>query len=304
MGSVDENSMKESISDLELVHWADEDHSMRGIAKKEGIPVESMYETYQSLYDARLDNGPLVIASPVVDVIFIAESGEFDGHIVAVRQSGRNVRRFLIRKDIFEEQYGTFQGCLNHVRSNNAVDSAIELEHLHDLGKKLNLSPTEIDPSRDYNRLEVDIVAALQLTQLLKENLADDSASSQAFELGFCVGRLFSSAQNYATLEPDANRAKEYEKSYQERGRKGKSKDRKSRRLSQLFECLTGLMKENPGFSRLKPIEVAKLAIIDASNQNPNLWSQGRGQIEHYLSCFASDDNFREAYRTLFPETG
>lgn len=277
---------------------------MTGIARKSGIPVERMYESFQSLYDAILRNGPLVVASPKVDVIFGTESGEFDGHIVAVRQSGRNVRRFLIREDEFEERYGTFQNCLDHVRSNNAVDCSVELKHLHDMGKKLKFSLTEIDPSRDYDRFEIDIFAALQLTELYNQSFADDPNNSDAFELGYCVGRLFSSAQNLATLEPDAQRAKEYEKSYRERGKKGKSKDRKGQRLSHLFGCLTSLVKDNPGFSRMRPIEVAKLAIQDAAFENPTLWSQGRGQLEHYLSCFASEEKFRKAYRALFPETG
>lgn len=300
----DEFTLNQRISDLELIHWVDEEHSMRGIAKREGIRLEKFYETYQSLYEGILENGLLVIASPVVDVIFIAVSGEFDGSIVAIRQSGRNVRRFLIREDQFVERYGSFQGCIDHIRSNNAIDCEIELKHLNELAKVLNLSIDEIVPTENHNRLEVDIIAALQLIAIFNENLSNDDTTTFAFELGYSVGRLFSSAQNYVTLEPDAKKAHEYEKSYQERGKKGKSKDRKDQRLDHLFECITYLVKENPGFSRLRPIDVGRLAIVDASKENPSLWTQGAGQIEHYLSCFASDEKFRIAYRTLFPETG
>lgn len=124
------------------------------------------------------------------------------------------------------------------------------------------------------------------------------------FELGYCVGRLFSSAQNLATLEPDAVRAEEYKESYRERGKKGKSQDRKGARLDHLFACITDLVAQNPALSRLKPIDVAKLAIHDAAIQNPGLWTQGRGQLEQYLTCYASEPKYRIRYRDLFPKTG
>jgi hypothetical protein len=207
----------------------------------------------------------------------------------------------LIRSDLFEAEYGSVRDCLDHILSNNAVDCELELTHLYDLAELLNLSATEVDPERDYGRIEIDVTAALQLIDLASEN---GETYSFDFELGYCVGRLFSSAQNLVTLEPDARKAKDYEQSYRERGRKGKSQDRKQARLDHLFACIENLVAQNPALSRLKPVEVAKLASQDAASENPNLWSQGRGQLEHYVTCFASDSNYRTRYRDLFPKTG
>lgn len=304
MSNDDKPELDDEIRDLELVHWVDEKSSMRGIAQADGVPVKKLYVTYEEVYAAILEHGPLVFGNSKVDVMFFAVSGTFDGDIVAVRQSGRNVRRFLIREDLFEKEYGNFKNCLSHIQSNNAVDCEIEIKHLYDMAEKLQLSATEIDPERDYDRLEVDITAALQMLHILDGLTEDDAEYSSDFELGYCVGRLFSSAQNLATLEPDAQRAGEYEQSYRERGKKGKSQDRKGARLDHLFACITELVAQNPALSRLKPIEVAKLAVQDAATQNPGLWTQGRGQLEQYLTCFASEPKYRIKYWDLFPETG
>ena len=183
------NSVEDEIRDLELVHWVDEEHSLRGIARNSGVPMEREYKTFQDLYNAILENGPLVGTSSIVDVSFLAVSGEFDGQIMAVRQSGRNVRRFLVREDLFEDQYGSFQNCLDHIRSNNAVDCELEIKHLNDMAEKLEVSPSEIDRSRSYSRLEVDIIAAVQLLEIMDQHLADDTTKFHSFELGYRGGR-------------------------------------------------------------------------------------------------------------------
>jgi len=297
-------STMEQIRDLELADWVDEESSLRGLALKDGLRVREPYKSFRELYDAIIEHGPLLYATSIADAIFVAVSGPFDGHILAIRHSGRNVRRFLVREDLFEEQYGSFSNCLDHILSNNAVDCEIELKHLFDMADKLQISPSKFDPKRDYSRLEVDIVAALQLMQVLDKVNGTEGVYSSEFEIGFCVGRLFSSAQNLATLEPDARKAREYEESYKERGKKGKSRDRKEARLDHLFKCLEHLISQNPALSRLKPLDVARLACQDAASQNPNLWTQGRGQLEHYLTCFASEPKYSKAYYELFPETG
>ena len=292
------------ITDLEMVHWVDEQSSMRSIAQARGKRVEKIYETFQELNDAILKEGPLVISSPIVDVTIFAPDGRFDGHLIAIRHSGRNVRRFLIRCDFFEKQYGSVTNCIDHISSNNAVDCELELAHLGDLADALELSQTKIDPERDYGRLEVDIVAALQLLKIVDDLNGGEGTIPPDFEFGYCVGRLFSSIQNLATLEPDAVKASEYERSYKERGKKGKSRDRKDARQDHLFECIERLVEQNPALSRLKPLDVAKLACQDAISQNPDLWTQGSGQLEQYLTCFASEPKYRKVYHDLFPETG
>lgn len=290
------------IRNLELVRWTNKTESMRGVARREGEPVAHWFQTFREAYDAIVEKGTIVYSSDQVDLILTAPQGEFDGHIVAIRQSGRNIRRFLIHADQFDDLYGDFPNCFNHLLSNNAVDCEVELSHLFRLARELRLDPSTLEAGRIYDRLEIDVVAALQLIEIAKSFCGEESKG--AFDLGYCVGRLFSSAQNFATLEPDAARAAEYAKSYQERGRKGKSKDRRERRLDHLFGCIKRLVKYNPALSRLKPIEVGRLALADASLEEPQLWAQGKGQLEAYLTAFASEKKYLDEYRRLFPKTG
>lgn len=294
----------ESMPDLEMVHWAPEGESLRVRAPRDGFRVQRPYETFGELYLGLEQHGPLIVAGEMVDVIFVALSGEFDGHVMAVRQSGRNVRRFLVRSDTFDDEFGDFQGCIDHIRSNNAVGVDIELKHLRDMAEIRDLDTNEFDPERSYDRLEIDIIAALQLWELAEEISAEDADKNFVFILGFCVGRLFSSVQNLATLEPEAARARQYESSYRERGLKGKSKDRKVQRLEHLLNHIQALVDANPDLSRMNPKEVALLAILDASAEDPRLWSQGKGQLDAYLTTYASEEPYREVYRRLFPKTG
>ncbi|MEL7453001.1 MAG: hypothetical protein AAGJ50_06470 [Pseudomonadota bacterium] len=296
--------MFEAIPNLEMVHWATEGESLREIALSNGLRVEQPYETFEELYLALEQHGPLVIAGPKVDVMFVPLDGEFDGHVMALRQSGRNVRRFLVRSDSFGDEFGGFQGCVDRILSNNAIGIEIELKHLQDIAEALDLAPNEIDPERSYDRLEIDIIAALQMWGYAEQMAAEDEAKDFVFALGFCVGRLFSSAQNLATLEPDAVKARQYESSYGERGLKGKSKDRREKRLEHLFAHICKLVNANPDLSRMKPKEVARVALADACSNDPQLWTQGKGQLDSYLTTYASDEPFREVYRSLFPKTG
>ena len=292
------------IENLELVHWVEEKDSVRGHAIESGKRIDTPYSGFDELYAAILKEGPLICANDMVDICFFTPSGEFDGHIIAIRQSGRNVRRFLVRSDHFEDLFGSVQGCIDHIMSNNVPECAVELKHLHDLATARGLVADNFDPDRRYDRMEIDIVAALQLLDVLDASFGGDESRQAIFEIGFSVGRLFSSAQNYATLEPDAAKAASYEKSYVDRGKKGKSKDRKKERMEHLFSHIVELVKTNAALSRLKPIEVAKLALEDASSENPKLWSQGGGQLDQYLTEFASDPAFQATYYSIFGKTG
>lgn len=64
------------------------------------------------------------------------------------------------------------------------------------------------------------------------------------------------------------------------------------------------LIAKNPAISRLPPVQVAALALHDAAKDQPKLWSQVKGQVESYLTFFASDANFRHRYNALFFKTG
>lgn len=304
MAISDEHNNVDEIDNLELAHWVSEENSMRGQALKYGKRPDKRYQGFDDLYSAILEHGPLVVTTNRADLTLFTPCGEFDGHIIAIRQSGRNVRRILVRSDRFEDMFGSVENCISHLLSNNVPECAVELKHLHAVAKAYGLSGSEVDPSRSYGRLEVDIVAAIQLLDLLENCFDDDEDTNAIFEIGFSVGRLFSSAQNLATLEPDAAKAQKYEESYVERGKKGKSKDRKRERIDHLFEHLVALVAANSALSRLKPIEVAKLALEDASNEKPMLWSQGGGQLEQYLTVFASDPKYQAYYYKIFRETG
>jgi hypothetical protein len=274
------------------------------LARANGYQPTKEYQSYEELYNAILAHGALVVATDIADAAFVVPGGRFDGHIVAIRQSGRNIRRMLIRSDHFEYMFGNVRNCIDHVLSNNVPECAVELSHLKDLADKLGLSAKNIDTEKHVGRLETDIVASLQLLEILKDSFEDDDVTEAVFALGFSVGRLFSSVQNLVTLEPDATKANEYRKSYATRGKKGKSKDRKQERLKHLFGHIQRLVDQNEAFARLKPIAVAKLALQDALAENPKLWTQGAGQLESYLSTFASDPTFKSKYYEMFPETG
>lgn len=289
---------------LEMVHWVEEENSFRTVALNEGHKPAAGYQSFEELYEAIITHGPLVVPTDMVDAIFIAPTGKFDGHLIAIRHSGRMVRRMLIRSDEFGAAYGTVQNCINHVLSNNIPECSVELKHLEDLAEEYGLATEGFVPNAPVARVEVDIIAALQLMEIFNEHFGEHQNSFEIFELGFSVGRLFSSAQHGMTLEPDAVRAREYQRSYAERGKKGKSKDRREARLDDLFEHIVALVDENSALSRLKPIEVAKLAFDDAKKQRPALWSQGGGQLESYLSTFASDPSYAKQYYRMFPKTG
>ena len=131
---------KPRITDLELVHWTDEKLSMRGITQG-GPRVAKNVETFDQVRSAILEHGPIVIATDRVDLSFFVLSGYFENEIMAVRQSGVNVRRFLVREDEFEFAFGDFRGCIDHHLSNNAANSEIEIKHLLDLAESLGLNP-------------------------------------------------------------------------------------------------------------------------------------------------------------------
>lgn len=290
---------KPRITDLELVHWTDEKLSMRGITQG-GPRVAKNVETFDQVRSAILEHGPIVIATDRVDLSFFVLSGYFENEIMAVRQSGVNVRRFLVREDEFEFAFGDFRGCIDHHLSNNAANSEIEIKHLLDLAESLGLNPHDPDRDREYSRLEVDLIAALQHYSIARDFIDKESRFHGVFELGFSVGRLFSSAQNLATLEGKALKAEAYKASYKERGRKSRSSERRRERIEHLLLHLEALVAANSGMSRLKPTQVAELAIQDAETERPDIWNQGKGQVESYLTELASAPEYRSRFNAIF----
>ena len=148
--------------------------------------------------------------------------------------------------------------------------------------------------------LEMDLTAALQLSSVASEYVEKEGDYWGIFELGFCVGRLFSSVQNMATLEGKAHKADHYKASYKERGRKSRSSERRKARVERLLLYLETLVAANNAMARLKPIRVAETAIQDAAQERPDLWKQGKGQLEGYLGERASNDEYRPRFDAMF----
>lgn len=293
------------ITNLELIHWVPKEQSLQVQAKLHGRTIEKVYESFQQARDAILEHGAIVIATDRVDVIFFVPDGRYENQILAIRQSGVNVRRFLIREELFEVSFGTFRNCIDHIMSNNAVESEVEVQHLRDLFHERGLKTSGWDETRDHSRMDIDLVAAMQLLERLEDGFeAGDEEKDFLFSLGYSVGRLFSSVQNLATLEEKAYKADEYAKSYRARGEKGKSSERRLQRAEDLLVRIEGLISKNPAMSRLPPVQVASLALHDAVKEQPKLWSQGKGQLESYLTFLASEDKFRSRYNALFFKTG
>lgn len=288
------------ITNLENVTWVDEGQSLSAVARNSGAPVAKMYVTFQDAYDAISAGGPIVVGTPQADIIFFIAAGRFGDCIIAVRQSGVNVRRFLIEPGRFEDTFGDFQGCIDHLISHNTPEAILEVTHLRDLHKQLLPNGGAFPDNHNPDRLRIDLIAAVQLLELYQELFGEVPETDLPFAIGFSVGRLFSSAQNLATLEDKAIQADRYKKSYRERGRKGKSSDIKAERADAILSRMEQLQAENPAFGRLQPKVLGGLALEDCAKSNPSLWTQGMGQLDNYLTLLASDRRFKARFDRLF----
>ncbi len=293
----------EKIPNLEMVNWVAEDDSLRAHFRENGTPIERWYETYDEARAAILRDGPIIVATRKFDLLVQVLGGRFDDEIMAIRTSGRNVRRFLIREKFFAERFGTFENLMNQLISNRMVDCEIEETHLRDYFKELELDKVDFE-THDFDRLEIDLVAANQLLDLKDAMTGGDEGLEYLFATGFSVGRLFSGIQNMVTLEHDARKSHEYEESYRERGRKGKSSERRQARIEHLLCSLEALVSSNPDMSSMPPKQVAQLAVEKAAEESPELWSQGKNQLDQYLTELASDPEYKHRYYSLFDQTG
>jgi|GEM_PF-3912051 len=290
------------IPNLEMVSWGSEKDSYRQGAKDDP-QIEQLYETFDEARTAILRDGPIVIARPYADLVIHAPEDMVDDVLLVIRFSGRNVRRFLIREANFGDNFADFPECVGRLLSNNVVESELEETQLRDLFKLVDPDLQQFETG-EFDRLDMDLFAANQLLDI-KDEIAEGNKGAQfMFSLGYSVGRIFSGIQNMATLEHDARKAFEYEESYRERGRKGKSPQRKTERIVHLLEKLESLISANSALSRMKPLQVGELAIQDAAKERPELWSQGQGQLENFLTELASDPAYRQRFNALFYETG
>jgi hypothetical protein len=287
----DSDEADSKLQDVELVHWVKEEDSVRGWPR---FPIQKRYQTFKEARDAILKNGPISIFTDRVDVTFFVLNGQFDGQLMAIRQSGVNVRRYLIREDTFEDAFGSFQQCIDMVMSNRVVENEIEIRHLREFADNFGLS-TAVDGTRHYHRFDVDVIAALQLLDVLDKVLDEEPTTKFQFELGYSVGRLFGSIQNLATLEDKALMGEKYQNSYKEKGKRSGSDKRKSVRLESFLKEIERVHSANPDFSH-KEAFVMELAFEKIIPKG----TYGHGQFDEYCTTIRSEEHFKTRFDKLF----
>ncbi|NOC46367.1 hypothetical protein [Ruegeria sp. HKCCD7559] len=285
----------ENPENLELVHWMDLDEWE---ARKKQ-PIENMYQTFADAADAIDEFGPIEIHTSRANAYFWRTSGQFEDDIIAVRQSGLNVRRILIRADSFEDTYGNFANCIDHVLSDNAIGPEVEYAHLMGWAKGLSLDVEEFDPERDYSRTEIEAVAALQLLkirdQMLEAEPEEEGYINFIFDLGFTAGRAFSALQSTVYLEPNARAAIETKQKYIEKGLKSGSAERRRKRLEQFIQEVEHVFSANEAVRDYEDI-VLRLAFDRVVPPG----AYGHGQFDNYCSALRSESPYKERFDDLF----
>jgi hypothetical protein len=282
-------------TDLELIHWM----SLDDWETRERVPATRTYVTFKDVAEAIDEHGPLEVCNDRVNVFFTRTSGRFESDIVAIRQSGRNVRRILVRQDDFEVEYETFERCLSHLMSNNAVGPAVEYAHVKDWKDIIDVDPINLDGSRKYTRAELDIVATLQMMevrdQYIKANPDDAKLINFLFDMGFTAGRTFSAVQNIVTLEVDANAGTDAKAQSIARGKKSGSDDRRQERLTQFIEQIQATYESNIG---MRPYEdmVMRVAFDIVVPKG----SYGHGRFNDYCTTIRSEEPFKSRFDALF----
>ena len=285
----------DSPENLERVDWMTiEDWNMR-----EKTVASRKFETFEELASAIDEHGPLELCKDTVNVTFIRTQGRYEKDIIALRQSGLNVRRILIKKSEFEQEYGNFQGCLDHMMGNNAVGADIEYAHIRDSQIQMDLDPQNIDKKRNYSRIEVDLIAVLQMLEIRDEYLKEEPDDTQfinfIFDIGFTAGRVFSAVQNIATLEPDARVGATARSQNIKRGKKSGSDIRKQKRLLEFMNAVETVFKENEHLHAHEEmlLKVAFDLVIPKG-------TYGHGRFEEYCTTLRSEEPFKARFNILF----
>jgi hypothetical protein len=126
------------------------------------------------------------------------------------------------------------------------------------------------------------------------------------FDLGYSAGRIYSELKVKEYIEADALAGRAFEELKERRAREAgkKSSSKRSERIHMLLENMESLAAENPAVTRFGPSQLARLAFEDAAQTNPNLWSQGSGQIEEYVGELRRGEAgqvLQQRYFTMFP---
>lgn len=125
------------------------------------------------------------------------------------------------------------------------------------------------------------------------------------YDLGFLSARLISEHFIRSDLEPFVEKG-EAALATQERRNKGSGEaahKKRHLRVSAMLDGIEKLLKENPAFSRLDIRAVADIAIEDAAQAQPELWTQGRGRRDDYLEEMKVDHRYRARFQKMLPQT-
>jgi hypothetical protein len=280
---------------LELVHWM----SLDDWNTREKTPVTKTYKTFEDVVSAIDELGPLEICTDRVNVTFLRTSGRFEDDIVVIRQSGMNVRRILVTKADFENGYGSFHQCLDNVMSNNAVGASIEYAHIKDIQELMKLDAKRIDPTRKYDRAEIDVTATLQMMEVRDGYLGEDAETDRfinfVFDLGFTAGRTFSAVQNLHTLEPEARAGADAKAQNIARGKRSGSETRRKERLSLFLNEVESIYEANEGLRDYEDM-VLRVAFDRAIPKG----SYGHGRFDEYCIALRSDEPYKSRFDALF----
>lgn len=125
------------------------------------------------------------------------------------------------------------------------------------------------------------------------------------YDLGFLTGRLISEHFIRYEIEPLAKKGMAAEAAQEKRNKaSGESaSEKKHTRISAMLKIMETLSADNPAIARVGAHALGRIAIEDAANEDPNLWSQGKAQLDQYLDEMRADIRYQEKFKRIFPNT-
>lgn len=291
----EENGTSISDSYLELVHW----QRLEEWEKREKRPTQKVYKSFDDAANAIDEFGPLEVCTDRANAFFTRTSGRFEDDIVAIRQSGLNVRRILISRKKFDYQYRDFQDCIDHVLSNNALGVEVEISHLQDYAEAIDVQAYGVDVERRYTRSEIDTVAVLQMLGIRDFCINEDPDGKETIEFvfaaGFTAGRVFSAVQNLMTLEPAARSSIEARHKAGEAGARA-SRDRRLQNLELLMREIEQLSGAVGLISEERIIEQALETLAVRQKGFP----KSHKTHADYGTALRSEEPFKSRYEAVF----
>lgn len=123
----------------------------------------------------------------------------------------------------------------------------------------------------------------------------------QIYDLGFLTSRMIGEHFIREDIEPLAQKGVAANKAQKKRVQASSkvANQNRHRRIAEMLGHMEVLLAQNPAFCRIGILQIADLAIEDASKKNVGLWSQGKGQRDEYLDEIRSDLRYRERFEAL-----